>query len=510
MMELDALQEKIDAAMREASAEQPSAAGATTGKDRHKLLSKQAFRLKKNGLSIDELMAVLMVKNRETCAPPLPDEEVRAIAAGKSHVQESTAQLEDFEAHMPSHTYLYRPTRETWPASSVNGRCVWPLIDGKRIAPAAWLDKHRPIEQMVWYPGMPDLIQDRVMQVSDWVHHAGARVFNLYKGPTPPAGDASMAGPWVEHVETVYPEDADHIIKWLAHRVQFPGIKCNHAIVLGGSQGVGKDTILEPIKHAIGPWNFSDISPVQMQGRFNGWAKAVIVRMSEARDMGEFNRFDLYDHSKVYIAAPPNVLRIDEKHLRETYVANVCGVIITTNHATDGIYLPPDDRRHYVAWSPRTRDEFEPDYWTKLYGWMGAGGHGHVAAYLRELDLSGFDPKAPPKHTPAFWNIVAAAEAPEAGELRDVIDALGTPPALTLDRIINKAELLSMHGLADELKDRKSRRGVPHKLERAGYVTVHNPEAEDGRFRINSRRTVVYAQRSLPVSAQITAARALA
>jgi hypothetical protein len=28
-------------------------------------------------------------------------------------------------------------------------------------------------------------------------------------------------------------------------------------------------------------------------------------------------------------------------------------VIITTNHKTDGIYLEPDDRRHYVAWSDR-------------------------------------------------------------------------------------------------------------------------------------------------------------
>ena len=30
--------------------------------------------------------------------------------------------LEDFYAHMPSHQYIFMPTREPWPASSVNSR----------------------------------------------------------------------------------------------------------------------------------------------------------------------------------------------------------------------------------------------------------------------------------------------------------------------------------------------------------------------------------------------------
>ena len=60
-------------------------------------------------------------------------------------------------------------------------------------------------------------------------------------------------------------------MRWLAHRVQRPEEKINHALVLGGSQGIGKDTALEPVKHAIGPWNFFEVSPQQMLGRFNGF-----------------------------------------------------------------------------------------------------------------------------------------------------------------------------------------------------------------------------------------------
>src|ERR1700740_505193 len=72
------------------------------------------------------------------------------------------------------------------------------------------------------------------------------------------------------------------------------------------------------------------------------------------------DRFKFYDHTKIYTAAPPDVLRVDEKHLREHYVFNVLGFIITTNHKTDGIYLPADDRRHYVAWSDATKEDFTP------------------------------------------------------------------------------------------------------------------------------------------------------
>src|SRR4029077_18748415 len=98
---------------------------------------------------------------------------------------------------------------------------------------------------------------------------------------------------------------------------QRPADKINHALVLGGKQGIGKDTLLEPVKHAIGAWNFADVSPKQVLGRFNGFLKSVILRVSEARDLGEYDRFAFYDHMKGITAAPPDVLRVDEKHRHE-------------------------------------------------------------------------------------------------------------------------------------------------------------------------------------------------
>jgi hypothetical protein len=42
---------------------------------------------------------------------------------------------------------------------------------------------------------------------------------------------------------------------------------------------------------------------------------------------------------KTYTAAPPDVLRVDEKNLREYSVLNCASVIITTNNHIDSIYL---------------------------------------------------------------------------------------------------------------------------------------------------------------------------
>jgi hypothetical protein len=277
--------------------------------------------------------------------------------------------------------------------------------------------------------------------------------------------------------------------------------------VFGGPQGIGKDTLLEPVKRAIGPWNFSEVSPQQLLGRFNGFLKSVILRVSEARDLGEVNRYSFYDHLKATTAAPPDVLRIDEKHLREYCIPNVCGVVITTNHKTDGIFLPADDRRHYVAWSELTKDDFAADYWIKLWRWYEDGGFGHVAAYLASYDLAGFDPKAPPPKTQAFWDIVDASRAPEDAELADVLDKLNHPPALTLAEAQN-----AVSGDFEEwLLDRRNRRQIPHRFQQCGYAPVRNDAAPtDGLWKIKGKRQAIYALALLSRRDQFAAAGELA
>jgi hypothetical protein len=426
--------------------------------------------------------------------------------------------VDDFWAYMPMHSYIYAPTRDMWPSASVNARIPPialfdangnPVLDknGKpvKVKASNWLDQNRPVEQMTWSPGEPMLVKDRLISEGGWIDRAGSTIFNLYRAPQIDLGNASEAYLWLNHIQKVFPGDIDHIVHWLAHRVQYPEDKINHALVLGGPQGIGKDTLLEPVKQAVGPWNFLEVSPQHMLGRFNGFVKSVILRVSEARDLGEVNRFHFYDHMKMYTAAPPDVLRVDEKNLREYSVPNCCGVIITTNHKSDGIYLPADDRRHYVAWSDLTKNNFDQAYWNRIWRWYVDGGFRHVAAYLAELDISAFDPKAPPPKTAAFWDIVDANRAPEDAELADVLDDLGNPAATTLSRIQGAAT----GDFETWIRDRKNRRVIPYRLEKCGYVPVRNDAADDGLWKINNRRQVVYAQAALSLRDRLSAARKL-
>jgi hypothetical protein len=230
--------------------------------------------------------------------------------------------IDDFYAYMPMHNYLFAPSREPWPSSSVNARIPpIPLFDAsgqpvlnkkdeqETISANLWLDQNKPVEQMTWAPGLPMIIEDRLISDGGWIEHKGVSCFNHYRPPVINPGDPTQVGPWLDHAHKVFGDDADHTIRWLAHRVQRPAEKINHALVLGGHQGIGKDTLLEPVKQAVGPWNFHEVSPQHMLGRFNGFLKAVILRVNEARDLGDVDRFAFYDHMKAYRRAPRRASR---------------------------------------------------------------------------------------------------------------------------------------------------------------------------------------------------------
>lgn len=418
---------------------------------------------------------------------------------------EPKATLHDFRAYLPEHKYIYLPSGDLWPAASVNGQVppVWTGRrdeDGKKVYEAAskWLDRRAAVQQMTWAPGLPELIQGQLIIEGGWIPKPEAVVYNQYRAALIDGGDPKDVKPWWNHLAKVYGDQAEHILAWFAHRVQRPGEKVNHALVLGGAQGIGKDTILEPVRSAIGPWNFADVSPVEILGRFNGFRKSVILRVSEARDLGEIDRYAFYEHLKIYTAAPPDTLRVDEKNRREYSVPNVCGVILTTNHLQAGIFLPPDDRRHFVAWSECTKESFPADYWRQLWSWYEGGGIANVAAYLKTLDISGFNPKAPPPKTDAFYAIVNAGRAPEDGELSDAIEALGDPDVLSKEMLL--ASDLIAYDFKEWMRERKNAVKFRHRLEAVGYEPVHNPDTKDGRWPVPAvGKVVLYGKKDASI-----------
>ena len=343
--------------------------------------------------------------------------------------------LDDFMAFMPDHRYIHLPTGILWPAASVNARLAWVDVGAEKpIAASVWLAQNRHCEQMTWAPGYPSVIPDMAIHDGGFRPLPGNTIYNLYKPPVVEPGNPRQAWPWLELLHLLYPEEAEEIINFYAHRVQKPAEKINHVVMLGGAPGIGKDSLLEPIIYAVGEWNYAGISPIEFLGRFNGFLKSVLLVINEARDLGDVNSYGFYEHMKTVAAAPPHTLRIDMKNLQEFKIPNVTGVTITTNYLHTGLYLPINDRRHLVAWSdqPGTGEEgsWSSGDFDKFYDWLeNQGGKQNVAAYLRQRDLSKFNPKAPPRKTSAFYRVANANRGEEEGALADAIDNLSEAEA---------------------------------------------------------------------------------
>lgn len=426
----------------------------------------------------------------------------------------------DFYALMSTDRFLHVPTRALWTKANIDGALpLMPMMDEageivrtkagkpKRQAPSKWLIQNRPIHGQTWAPGEPQLILDKLPTEGGWNPHAGARVFNLYRPPEPIPDTANPddIGPWLQHLEFLIPDqlERDHLVFYIAHCAQFPAVKRNHAIVLGGAEGIGKDTLLVPLLRAVGPANWQDVSPKHfIESQFNDFARCVVMRINEARDLGDANRFSLYDHMKIYLASPPNMLRVNEKYRGAFYVPNVCACVITTNYK-DALYIPDDDRRHFIVWSNRKKEDFAKDYFATLYQWFHDGGDTNVVAYLRGLDLSDFNPAAAPPQTETLITTIQSNRAPEDDELRDALDDLFWPDAITVASV----RIHASPSFRDWLKDRKNARAIPHRLEAVGYTVVRNPNAAaDGRWRLGPEKHRIYAKNTLTHEQRLNAA----
>jgi hypothetical protein len=404
--------------------------------------------------------------------------------------------FEDFYALAPENKFIFAPNGSLWPAKTVDARL--PTIN--RVKPSQRLHIDRPVEDLSWAPGQPQLIRHKLPVEAGWIDHPNATVYNLYRPPAIKGGDPTKAQPWIDHVYKVYPDDGERIIRWLAFRVQSPEIKINHCLVLGGEIGIGKDTLLYPVIHAVGPWNVATVSPIAILGRFSGWKRSVLLIISEARDLGDAKRPALYEHMKDLIASPPEMLHVDEKNRKEYWIANFVGVIITTNHKVGGLYLPEHDRRHDVCWSPLAAKSPGADYFNQLYHWLDyENGIEHVAALLETYDVNSFDPKAPPPQTPAFWEISMSSKPAQVGEIEDAIEGIGNPDLLVVADLIAMTSPTPPETVA-MLQDPVNRHILPRWLEAAGYVAVPNLNAASKKWRVRAyggRKMMVYGKKTI-------------
>jgi len=211
-------------------------------------------------------------------------------------------------------------------------------------------------------------------------------------------GDVSV---WLAHAEHLIPDqqEREHVFNVMAYKLQNPRVKINHAILHGGDEGCGKDSLWAPFLWSVcGPSlrNRGLVDGKSINSRWGYALESEIMILNELKEPEAAERRALSNSLKPIIAAPPDMLPIERKGLHPYDMANRLFVLAFSNHSVP-ITLETQDRRWFCIWSDAPK--MTEDEGKALWKWYEAGGMARVAKWLAMRDVSAFSPKATPMWT---------------------------------------------------------------------------------------------------------------
>ena len=239
------------------------------------------------------------------------------------------------------------------------------------------------------------------------VNRDGDLYGNRWRDARPAVGAGSVE-PWLAHCRVLVPEteELDHVLDLMAFKLQHPEVKINHAVLHGGDQGSGKDTMWAPFIWSVcGPHlkNRGLLDNDTMSSQFGYALESEILILNELKEPDAKERRALANRLKPIIAAPPDMLTINRKGLHPYQMANRVFVLAFSNDPVP-ISLDSQDRRWFCLWSHAPR--MKPETAARMWAWYRAGGFEAVGAWLAARDVSAFNPGAAPMVTEFKLNLV--------------------------------------------------------------------------------------------------------
>ena len=139
--------------------------------------------------------------------------------------------------------------------------------------------------------------------------------------------------------------DADILLQWIAHQVQYPGRQVLWAPVIQSIQGVGKSFFGEVLRACLGDRNVGTVSPDQAISNFRGWSTGVVVNILEELRVAGHNRHDAVNVLKPLIT--DRIIQVNDKGVKQYITYNTTNYMCFTNYR-DALPLQNDDRRWWV------------------------------------------------------------------------------------------------------------------------------------------------------------------
>ena len=238
-------------------------------------------------------------------------------------------------------------------------------------------------------------------------HRDGDVYGNRWRNARQPAG-AGDVQPWLDHCAALVPiaSEREHIFDVMACKYQHPEAKINHAVLHGGDEGCGKDTMWAPLLWAVcGPSlrNRGILDNDTLGSQWGYQLEAEIIILNELKEPDARERRALANKLKPIIAAPPEMIPINRKGLHPYQMVNRCFVLAFSNDPVP-ISLATQDRRWFCVWSAAPR--MNPAAAARLWAWYRAGGFAAVTGWLARRDVSRFNPAAAPAMTEFKLNLI--------------------------------------------------------------------------------------------------------
>ena len=274
------------------------------------------------------------------------------------------------------------------------------------------------------------------------------------------------------------------LLDWLAWVVQNVGKKIGHMLVLGGNEGIGKSTILQPLMFFLGEWNVKTVSiEEEIAKEWTDWRRNLFIVVNEVHDTGDEKPWKMEDKLKQIGARPPDWLSVNEKYGLKYTVPNVINVAMTTNHSLSAVHLSSEEARRYLMLGSKvTREELGEARLIKLATWLNdRGGWIHCVQFLLDRDVSKFNPNAAP---PKTWMFEAAVESSKSAVEVEIEDALDDWVATRKSEYVlfTLDDLTVDSGASSYIRNPKYRSVVSNALFKLGWITVRNPDDKRGKW----------------------------
>ena len=260
-------------------------------------------------------------------------------------------------------------------------------------------------------------------------YKAKPKCYNIYRGLEAEKLDAvaesdikSLISPILTHLKIMVNHDDagfDYVVKWLAHRIQFPGSRPKVALAFKSLQGAGKGIFWEWFGESIigMKYYFSTSGMRDLTGNFNeGLKHRILIFLDETRTRDAFRESD---ELKRLIDAP--TLKVNEKYSKVATLRNCAGWVFASNNSIP-VCVENGDRRYFVA-ECSAEKKGDSNYFSNLAKAMkDPTVQRAFYEYLMDLDLSEFELERDRPTTDLYNDLKEAAAPADVAFVQYLID----------------------------------------------------------------------------------------